>query len=87
MSLVTTLKEMYYAGHQPGEVNSAGSTLFVRSLRGVMDGESRFIREPNPTLAAFCWQHADSLRWRATMFGDRVALHCLRENITTFYRK
>lgn len=87
MSLVTILKTIYYAGHPPGEVNSTGSTLFVRSMRGVMDGESRFIREPNPSLSAFSRKHANSLYWRTLLFRDQVALHCLSINADAFYRK
>lgn len=87
MSLVTTLKELYYGNHQIGEVNSNGSTVFVRCMRAVMDGHSRMVREANPFLAAYSQVHASSLYWRTSLFGDQVALDCLRSNITTFYQK
>lgn len=87
MSLVTTLKELYYAGHQPGEVNSTGSTRFVLIMReAVLDGKSYIAREPDPSITVYSQSHAKILYWRTLLFGDPIALACLRENITTFYQ-
>lgn len=87
MSLTSTLKDLYYGNHQPGEVNSTGSAGFARAMHAVLDGDSQMAREANPFLAPYSQAHAKTLYWRTLLFGDPTALDCLRSNITTFYQK
>lgn len=86
MSLTLTLKDLYYGMHHGDvRIGNVGSSHFVRAMRVVLSGESHQVREPNPVLAAYSQDHAKALYWRTMLFGDPVALDCLRTNITTFF--
>jgi hypothetical protein len=92
MSLVNILKELYYDIHAGDEhINehgdNGGSSNFARGMSAVLDGASELLREPKPWLMPYNRQHASVLRWRVLLFGDQVALHCLRENVDNFYQK
>ena len=89
MSLVTTLKELYYELHQGDDKiteDNGGSDKFVKAMYLVLDGNSDLAREPNPMLSAFNIDHAGALRWRTMLFGDNLAWYCLRANVGTFYK-